>query len=1192
MANMIMTTKTTSFNITAVTAILTCTLLGPATVLSAPGTLSDSPLFLSNSVEPNILFMVDDSGSMDWGFMTEENNGIMYAGCNYFYTQPAPDNLFFWVLASEEALIARGIAAPYGGVWRAWNRDYNRLYYDPRISYTPWPGENSNNILFTNANPVAALYNPYSPGDGSLDLTVTTTYSTDYCAGGLGAVTVDNFFPARYYEWTDSDLDGVVDDTDAHTLIEIRPTTPVYEGSATRRDCAAAPTCTYAEEIRNFANWFSYYRKREYVAKAGYGQVMAGASNSRMGMVTLHNNETVNIPIASMNDDPRSGAKASLLDSLYSLRASGGTPLRKALDNAGKYLGCKNNSFFGSCPALPVSAGGECQQNFTVLMTDGFYNGTFNGLGNTDGDNNTQWDSGSAGPYGDEASNTLADIAMEYYENDLRPGVNNSLNPPPGGIDENTAQHMVTYAVAFGVDGDVSEMPPNTTDPFAWPTPNSDRAKIDDLRHSAWNGRGEFLSAQNPAALILGLRGALQSIQGRVGSAASVAFNTGSLSTNSEVYLALFNSERWNGNLLAFDLDPDSGDISSIPSWSAATRLNSRNISTNPRTLLSYDGTDGIAFQWSNLTNDQKSDFRTNSSGGLDNEATGMARHGYLRGDRGCEFSSATSCYYNDGTNIYNIKGLRERGGRLGDFIHSGPVFSGTPESNWPDVAPFPGAVGTSYSEFRTAKASRPGVIYVGGNDGMLHGFLQASGEEVLGYIPNALFSASAFGGLHYLSDPAYAHRYSVDLTPSIADAYIKSTPTGSASWKTVLVGGLRGGGRGLFALDVTDPTGFSESGNNPANVVMWEFTNLDDPDLGHTFSRPSIVPLEGPDNTIRWAAVVGNGYNDAGSGEAKLFVIFLEGGLDGSWTSGSDYIEITTGSGSTSNRNGLSTPAIVDTDGDGLADRVYAGDLQGALWVFDLSGTNSNQWDVAYKQGISPRPLFVSPANQQITTTPVIVRNQNIPTSNSNAPNTMVIFGTGQYLTTADITSSSTQAMYGIWDSGSKEIVQGDLIRQDIGFGTSSGGVFGRTLTDNSIDFASSLGWYMNLPDSGERLITDPVIRGDLLFFNTMIPDTNPCSFGGSGWLMVAKWINGGKPGEVAFDLNGDGILDSFDEVGGAAAVGVEVTGIATSPVNLANKRYTSTTETTGGSTIDVTDILETSGPNRGRLAWEELTP
>ncbi len=654
----------------------------------------------------------------------------------------------------------------------------------------------------------------------------------------------------------------------------------------------------------------------------------------------------------------------------------------------------------------------------------------------------------------------------------------------------------------------------------------------------------------------------------------------------------MFNSERCNGNLLAYDLDPFTGAVDSTPAWGSAGRLNARDLSVSPRTLLTYDGIEGIPFQWASMTAAQKNDFRTNPDGSLDNEATGMARHDYLRGARGCETSSSGTCSYNDGINTFAEKSLRERAGLLGDMINSGPVFVGAPESNWPDVAPYPGTVGNTYSEFRQAQASRPGVVYVGANDGMLHGFSQSNGAEILGYIPNALYSTGALDGLHYLTDPAYTHRYYVDLTATVADAYIRTATAGSASWKTVLVGGLRGGGRGLFALDVTNPSGFSEAGSSPAKVVMWEFTDADDPDLGYTFSRPAIVPLEGPLGTIRWAAVFGNGYNDTGSGEAQLFVVLLEGGLDGIWTLGTDYVKISTGVGDSGDRNGLSTPAVVDTDGDGFADRAYAGDLYGNMWAFDLSGSNSGSWDIAYSSGPSPAPLFSAPNGQPVTTTPVIVRNSTYPVSSSNAPNVIVLFGTGQYLTAADTSSTVTQSMYGVLDSGTGGLDRGDLVEQTIGLGATTEGVIARTLTDKNVNYPRDDGWYMDLPDTGERLVTDPVVRDDLVFFNTMMPDANPCNQGGSGWQMVARWLTGGRPGAVSFDLNRDGKLTDLDQIGNDAAAGEKVTGIATSPVNLSNKRYTSTTETLGGGSIEVTDIIDTDGVKTGRLSWEELTP
>jgi len=181
---------------------------------------------------------------------------------------------------------------------------------------------------------------------------------------------------------------------------------------------------------------------------------------------------------------------------------------------------------------------------------------------------------------------------------------------------------------------------------------------------------------------------------------------------------------------------------------------------------------------------------------------------------------------------------------------------------------------------------------------------------------------------------------------------------------------------------------------------------------------------------------------------------------------------------------------------------------------------------------------------------------------------------------------------MYGVWDAGDGELTRLDLVAQTISLGTSADGTLGRTLTDNAVDYLYSNGWYMDLPDPGERVVTDPIVRQNLLFFNTMTPDTNPCDAGGSGWLMVAEWNNGGFPSEVAFDLNDDSRLDDGDTIQGDAAAGVEIVGIPTSPVNLANKRYTSTTQTTGGSSIEVSEISSVGGRLNGRLSWEELTP
>jgi type IV pilus assembly protein PilY1 len=470
----------------------------------------------------------------------------------------------------------------------------------------------------------------------------------------------------------------------------------------------------------------------------------------------------------------------------------------------------------------------------------------------------------------------------------------------------------------------------------------------------------------------------------------------------------------------------------------------------------------------------------------------------------------------------------------------------------------------------------------------MLHGFNSATGQEVLGYIPGNLYSSAVGGGMHFLTDPVYSHRYFVDLSPTVSDVYTKASPAGSAAWRTVLVGGERAGGRGLFALDVTDPGAFAEV--NAANLVLWEFNSAIDPDLGSTFSNPTIALL----NNGRWAAIFGNGYNDnpGGSGEAQLFILFLDGGLNGTWTLGTDYVKITTGVGTAASRNGLSTPAVVDTDGDGVADRVYAGDLNGNMWAFDLSNASAANWGVAYKQGGTPNPLFTAQANQPITSQPVVARHPTEADS-GNLPNLMVMFGTGQYLDLADNTTTNTQSFYGVWDRGQKQLDSTDLEQQTFLAGFASDA---RVLSDNAVNYAANgnskqYGWYIDLPTSGERMVVDPKIRGDLVYFNTMIPSTAACSAGGSGWLMSVKYANGGPPDSAAFDYNNDGNVDSGDLLSNVAPAGQSFDmGLPTSPTFLGNKQYTAGTKTTDGTTIDQREVEALMGAGTGRLSWEEL--
>ncbi|HHJ13118.1 MAG TPA: hypothetical protein ENJ79_01895 [Gammaproteobacteria bacterium] len=394
----------------------------------------------------------------------------------------------------------------------------------------------------------------------------------------------------------------------------------------------------------------------------------------------------------------------------------------------------------------------------------------------------------------------------------------------------------------------------------------------------------------------------------------------------------------------------------------------------------------------------------------------------------------------------------------------------------------------------------------------------------------------------------------------------------GGTGWRTILVGGLRGGGRGLFALDVTDPSDFSES--NADKMVMWEFSSADDNDLGYTYSRPTIALA----NNGRWVAIFGNGYNDTGDGEAKLFILDIEAGQDG-WQPG-DYVEISTQVGDSSNRNGLATPALADIDGNGTVDRVYAGDLEGNMWAFDLSGNSSSSWDVAYSTSGSPAPLFTTQANQPITAKPVLAKHPTIPSqsSPSNAPNLMVYFGTGQYLVETDKSNTDTQSFYGVWDRGDKNLDIGNLVEQT--FDTS---YTGRVLSRNFVDYSVKYGWRFDLPIAGERAVTSAVARADTVFFNTFIPVIDPCTVDGYGYKFAVDMVTGGSPKETVIDVNRDGVINNDDNEDGENGViaAIRQDGYLPEPVFIEDLVFTGEV---------ATKIKKLPDVPTGRFSWQEL--
>jgi len=447
-----------------------------------------------------------------------------------------------------------------------------------------------------------------------------------------------------------------------------------------------------------------------------------------------------------------------------------------------------------------------------------------------------------------------------------------------------------------------------------------------------------------------------------------------------------------------------------------------------------------------------------------------------------------------------------------------------------------------------------------------------------------------------------------MDGAPRVGDAYF------GTAWHSVLVNTLAAGGKGLFALDVTNPSSFSSSN------VLWEISTTQAPgpsadltdfsnNLGYTLPQASVVKM----HDGSWAAVVANGYESAGH-KAVLYLIDIQTG---------HIIEsLDTGVGSAGTPNGLSHPIAIDEDGDRITDSIYAGDLLGNLWKFDVSSSNSNSWDIAYKQGSTSVPLFQA-VDATSTAQPITAKPQ---VGEHPDGGLMIYFGTGKYYADNDQIiggSPQVQTFYGLRDNGSEIASRSSLQEQTIlaedtitipaRVGPPATDAFNidvRQTTDLPVDYSSKSGWFMELESpangpEGERVVSAPLLRSGRIIFPTLIPDPNPCDSGGSSWLMELDALTGGRLSTSPFDINNDGNfdLDDFIEIydtnddgvidssDGVAVSGIRKDGlgiIKTPGVVICSDgtecKYSS------GSSGELDMIKESSGSPTGRQSWRQL--
>jgi type IV pilus assembly protein PilY1 len=725
-----------------------------------------------------------------------------------------------------------------------------------------------------------------------------------------------------------------------------------------------------------------------------------------------------------------------------------------------------------------------------------------------------------------------------------------------------------------------------------------------------------FFHVTNPLALERALNSAFLKIL-RDSSASAVATNSSSLNTGSRVYQGRFSNTAWSGQILSYRLDETTGQLidtqvlpspnwdaseKPYPEWDAGYLLNSQ---TSRLILTSADtgsGWVGAEFDYGNLGATQKGFLDRDMYVYLD--SCGPERVAYLRGDRSSEGTGTFTC-----ASSSVIQRFRERNvSILGDVINSNPIYVGPPNAGYAE------AVHPGYTAFRQGFGARKPVLYVGANDGMLHGFdvsvdaannvpTSTSGREVLAYVPSMVY-----GNLSRLTDRDYSangnHRYFVDSSPMVADVCTSNCNASSAVWKTLLVGGLGAGGKGYYALNVTNPDVSSKdaaatpmfSSIQAANIVQWEFradATGDAMGLGYTFNSAPTRSNNGQAKQMakfengRWGIVVGNGYNSA-QGKAILYVLFVQGptGTGGVWQAGGvDYVRIEADAGPD---NGLSTPVPFDSDGDGKADTVYAGDLKGNLWKFDLSDPSASNWN-ATKVSLLFKATDASNNPQPIVSVPEVTLHP--------AGGRMVLFGTGKFLEQGDTTSTSVQSFYGIHDLGATVTGRGNLVPQVIdavnrtvvqGCGTSPLPSCPTTVE----------GWYADLPESGERLTGSPQLLAGSIFFNTFIPSITPCEFGGTGYLMGLDYVTGAMLVPSIFDTNQDGKIDGNDTSAGGIKVGAALGGTTLIRGTVNSSAGTGGTasstvgvgvsSTTDGSTSS--DLIDFGAGSRGRISWREI--
>lgn len=948
----------------------------------------------------------------------------------------------------------------------------------------------------------------------------------------------------------------------AFARVDIVPAVTSYPKAGSRTDCAGS-TCSYTEEMTNFANWYAYYRTRFNSMKSSVSRAFKSIdSRYRVGYVTINNRSANFLKI----NDFFGTHKTNWYAKLFAAKNEGGTPLRSTLSVVGQMYAGRKPSAMNDDPVQY-----SCQQNFSLLTTDGYWN--------TDSDSNVQKVDGTTMSNQDNTADrpmyegptasatSLADVAMYYYQTDLRDSAycTGALgfdvcenNVFISATDANQKQHMTTFTLGLGIDGTLIYQDDYKTaesgDYFKlknglgvdWPLPQAEKeSAVDDLWHAAVNGRGTYFSAKNPTQLVSGLTEALSQINAKLGSSSAAATSTLTpVAGDNFVFLPTYTTVSWTGNVEARSVNTQTGAVGKTAAWcvenitgkacpapgSIVSTISGS--ATTYQCVTPYPSVDDClapgVWDADNLTCSEEIPIACNGTMpgkvAVDSDtrkiytAKGGSLADFTYGNLPASaFSpavlsnlsqwsalSTTQQALVTGVNVVNYLrgqyGFEDRGSNVAD----NRIFRKREATLGDILESSPVHVAGGYFEYADSgyaefKADKTSRAKTL-YVGANDGMLHAF-DATNGQERWAFVPSAVVANLWKLADKNYSgsHTNFVNGSPQVADICVAADC--STATKSDWRTILIGGlGSGGIGYYALDVTDPS----SPS--LLWEFGAAQDSNLGYSYGNPIVTKRADG----KWVVLLTSGYYNkkdsssptlptTGDGKGYLYVLDAK--------TGAKLLTIDTGVGTATNPAGLAR--ISNWANYPLVDQttsyIYGGDLLGNLWRFDINAASASDRVMKYAElrdgSGNPQPITVAPELGAINKKRV------------------VFVATGKYIEALDLTTTQAQTIYAIQDaegSGyattpatttfSNPRASSDMVKQTL----TNLGDTQRTVTTNTVDWSNKRGWYADLPDTGERAHVDPRLLAGVLIVPSTVPENSICSPGGYGWVNYLDYTTG----------------------------------------------------------------------------------